>query len=202
MSTERPQKKQLDTKVREQFGTILREIRTSRQMTQAEIAGVAGVSPASIISYEKGNIAPPLDVAVAIAKHLNTSLDEMCGSGEIRISSLADVMKIIAAIDEYSNCMILNDMHIPSDAWSDDEQIEAMQLDESLPVQTVGIGFTHYRLMRFTEGYAKMRTLLSMGHIDHDVFSLWIEKEMMNAKEEERKRAALDAMNRADSGAE
>lgn len=53
----------------------LKELREDNDLTQEECAKIAIISKNSYIRYEKGEREIPLDVAVAFAKHYNTSID-------------------------------------------------------------------------------------------------------------------------------
>jgi transcriptional regulator with XRE-family HTH domain len=53
----------------------LAEVRERRGLTQAELAGAIGVEPAQISNIERGYRSPSIETAVALAEHLDVSLD-------------------------------------------------------------------------------------------------------------------------------
>jgi transcriptional regulator with XRE-family HTH domain len=62
----------------DEFAEALREIRTSRGLTQARLSELLAVSP----SWETGAAAPRLDTLVKIADILDVTLDELVGRTE------------------------------------------------------------------------------------------------------------------------
>jgi transcriptional regulator with XRE-family HTH domain len=64
---------------------IIRERRTELGMSQADLATRVGVDKRQIRRYEAGDAQPGLDVAVAIAKALGISIDELAGQSTRRI---------------------------------------------------------------------------------------------------------------------
>lgn len=59
--------------------TRLEELRIDNDKTQIQCAKAAYISKNSYIRYEKGERTPPLDVAVALAKFYNVSIDYIAG---------------------------------------------------------------------------------------------------------------------------
>lgn len=54
----------------------LRALRRAREMTQAELARLAGISTPYVCEIEKGKVAPSLATARALARVLGVSIDE------------------------------------------------------------------------------------------------------------------------------
>lgn len=54
----------------------LRQVRRSKEMTQAQLAAKCGVSKTFICEIEKGKVNPSLTVARDLAKALNLTIDE------------------------------------------------------------------------------------------------------------------------------
>ena len=84
----------------EKFAERLKEERQKKNMTQAKLAEIAGVSTQTISSYEKGGKSPNLDNAAAIAKALGVSLDYLAGGADetevkMQFKNLADVVVAI-----------------------------------------------------------------------------------------------------------
>ena len=55
----------------------LRAMREARGATQAELAEALGVSRQTVISIEQGRYAPSLELALRLARHFGTSVEEM-----------------------------------------------------------------------------------------------------------------------------
>lgn len=55
----------------------IRELRTARGITQAELASAVGVTRQTIIAIEQGRYSPSLEMAFLIARALGTRLDEV-----------------------------------------------------------------------------------------------------------------------------
>lgn len=69
------------------FGERMRSLRLQHGLTQDELAVKSGISRVSVGFYERGERIPPTDIAAAIAKVLNTSIDYMLsGRGSPRPS--------------------------------------------------------------------------------------------------------------------
>lgn len=60
------------------FGTNVRKYRKKANLTQAELALAASVTPSMINQIEKGIKNPSVLVGFEIAKALETTLDELC----------------------------------------------------------------------------------------------------------------------------
>lgn len=74
------------------FAKKMRECRINLDITQAELAKMAHLSPAAISAYENGGKSPTLDNAIAIADVLGMSLDDLRDSIPRRIT-YADVFE-------------------------------------------------------------------------------------------------------------
>ena len=61
------------------FCISLRERRMREGITQSDLAKRSGLTWRQICSYELGTSTPNVDQALAIAKALGASLDQMCG---------------------------------------------------------------------------------------------------------------------------
>lgn len=60
------------------FADRIKAVRTSNKLTQREFAERVGISPTTLISYEKGGKVPSYDILVRIAKEFSISLDWLC----------------------------------------------------------------------------------------------------------------------------
>ena len=61
------------------FNEVLKYLRTSRGITQAEFAKALGVSPSTIGMYETGEREPNFETEEKIADYFNVSLDVLRG---------------------------------------------------------------------------------------------------------------------------
>ncbi len=57
----------------------LKELRTKRNITQADMAAWIGTVKRNYIRYEKGEVDPPLSKAIALADFFGVSLDYLVG---------------------------------------------------------------------------------------------------------------------------
>ena len=55
----------------------VREQRTQRDMSQADLAGALGVSRQTVISIENGRYMPSLPLAFRIARYFESTVDKM-----------------------------------------------------------------------------------------------------------------------------
>ncbi len=61
------------------FGTILKELRKEKELSQKSLALVLGVSDAIVCKWEKGISEPTASNIFAIAKHFNVNTDYLLG---------------------------------------------------------------------------------------------------------------------------
>ncbi|HXQ75431.1 MAG TPA: helix-turn-helix transcriptional regulator [Acidimicrobiales bacterium] len=63
----------------------VRELRTGRDLSQADVAAALGVSRQTVISIENGRYSPSLPLAFQIARFFDSTVDEMFdASQEVR----------------------------------------------------------------------------------------------------------------------
>lgn len=75
------------------FGITLKNLRTSKQLTQAQLAQRLGLTKSVISAYETGLRMPSYDILIAIAKIFNVSTDFLLGlerKQEVDFSGLND----------------------------------------------------------------------------------------------------------------
>lgn len=66
----------------ENFGNKIRELRLSRNLTQAELSRLIGISKSSVVNYETGTRKIPLTLIRKFADFFNVSLDDLLGITE------------------------------------------------------------------------------------------------------------------------
>jgi transcriptional regulator with XRE-family HTH domain len=62
---------------------ILKKLRKSNNLTQAELGKILGVGKTTISMYETGNSTPSDEIKLKIAEHFNISLDFLLGNSNI-----------------------------------------------------------------------------------------------------------------------
>ncbi len=82
------------------LGTNLKKFRAARGLTQQQVWEAADISKSSYTSYEKGSGMPSADKAVALAKVLGVTLDELLlDEQELSVSEdLAPILKRFEAL--------------------------------------------------------------------------------------------------------
>ena len=65
------------------FGTRLKELRTERRLTQAQISAELGIHSVTYRHYEKNQREPSLELLVTIAKYYDVSTDYLLGLSDI-----------------------------------------------------------------------------------------------------------------------
>ncbi len=94
------------------FAERLKEARTKKNMSQAELAKAIGVSTGTVSVYENPNGAryPAFDKTVAIAETLGVSIDWLCGRDEkAKARSGVEILKDLLDIVEMFDFMVEND---------------------------------------------------------------------------------------------
>lgn len=85
------------------IGNRIKELRTSKNLTQEDIAKMVKVSKATISNYEKGKVSPPIELLIKLAKRYDVSIDWLCGlsNEEIpRLMSYGDAFFRLVEIDK------------------------------------------------------------------------------------------------------
>ena len=75
------------------FNEVLKQLRTSKNVTQAELAKVIGVSASTIGMYESGEREPNFETEEKIADYFNVSLDMLRGKEETKKIDHKDLME-------------------------------------------------------------------------------------------------------------
>lgn len=85
------------------IGNRIKELRTSKNLTQENIAKMVKVSKATISNYEKGKVSPPIELLIKLAERYDVSIDWLCGlsNEEIpRLMSYGDAFFRLVEIDK------------------------------------------------------------------------------------------------------
>ncbi len=73
------------------FGIVLKELRKSRSLTQAELGAAIGLSKAVISKYENGMGYPNFDVLIHIARFFGVTTDYMLGVDQSKTINVSDL---------------------------------------------------------------------------------------------------------------
>lgn len=66
-----------ETSTRSEVGQRIREWRLRRELSQAEVARLAGITQASLSNYENGKRDLPLSTLLGVARALNVSIGDL-----------------------------------------------------------------------------------------------------------------------------
>ena len=111
------------TITKDTFGQRLRSLRTERKLSRAELARRAGLADGVYARYERGECAPGVDVAHAIARALDVSLDYLVGDAPapMRDKSMLYRLELLDGVGEsqrdrilYMLDLMLKDAHVGS----------------------------------------------------------------------------------------
>ena len=75
-----------------QFGSKIKELRKSCDLSQKEVAAQLKVTPTQISDIENGKTAPSFQRAIMLASFFNTSLDYLAGISEKSSSSEIEIL--------------------------------------------------------------------------------------------------------------
>lgn len=74
----------------DRFGRHLRELRKSRNLTQAQLAKKLGGNPAMVCNYERGVHYPPVPTLIKMAEALDVSVDRLLGVEHSQAEQIQD----------------------------------------------------------------------------------------------------------------
>lgn len=78
------------------FGKRVRAAREAKGLTQQQLGELCGVSAVTVISYEKGQKLPHLEVADRLAGALEVSLDRLCGRARVPACDKSSAVEALA----------------------------------------------------------------------------------------------------------
>lgn len=82
-----------------QFGAKIKQTRTERGMTQAELAVAAEVGPNYVPRIERGEMTPSVDAAFRLSRALGLTLDDLC-SPKAKRDPLGSATRQLAALSD------------------------------------------------------------------------------------------------------
>lgn len=95
------------------FNQMLKYLRTSREISQAELARAIGVKPSTIGMYESGDREPNFETEEKIADYFNVSLDVLRGKSTITGHETVDYI----VSPDVSGSMIGTVIEVRPDYW-------------------------------------------------------------------------------------
>ena len=147
----------------------LQELRSSRGLTQEELAEALYVSRTAVSKWESGRGYPSIDSLKALSKYFSVSLDELL-SGEALVqlaenenrSNLRSVCELLfGAVDLLSVCLVLLPLYPEPSAG----QVYAVSLLAYTPVNTV-IRLLHWLLFLALVGLGGAKLLFTQRKIE------------------------------------
>ena len=139
------------------IGNRIKELRTSKNLTQEDIAKMVKVSKATISNYEKGKVSPPIELLIKLAERYDVSIDWLCGlsNEEIpRLMSYGDAFFRLVEIDKVIGFSV-EDVTFFSNHRGTDVLFDAT-------------------LTKALEEYQEMVNLRDNNTISEHLFNLWI----------------------------
>lgn len=108
----------------------LKELRTSINMSQAELAEALGISPAAVGMYESGSRLPKYEILEKIADYFNVSIDYLRGV-ESRTVRLLDT-EHLELMQRYDSRPQLRRLIAAAEKLSDDDLERITKMTEAL----------------------------------------------------------------------
>lgn len=145
------------------FSDKVRRLRAENKLSQRAFAERIGVSPTTIVSYEKGGKVPAYEVLVNICREFGVSLDWLCdinADAEKPKETAADVARMVAKVMRMCNSY----------------SIEEGDSDSAI----IELSFISKELRSFLMEYSKMARLLKDKVIDQELFDLWYNKKIVD----------------------
>jgi transcriptional regulator with XRE-family HTH domain len=84
------------------FAYILKNLRTQRNMSQADLARLLGISRSAVSSYENGSRSPDKDILLKIAVIFQVSIDYLLGYDKPVINNSSEYGQILS---KYMKCL-------------------------------------------------------------------------------------------------
>ena len=82
-----------------QLGKRVRKIRLERDMTQAQLAGLANVGANYVPRLERGEMVPSVENTCRIARALGVTVDELCGRSRGEVVDVTQLVRRLKSSD-------------------------------------------------------------------------------------------------------
>lgn len=139
------------------FADRLKELRSDLGLTQAEFVDGLGITSSALSSYEKNIKNPSIIVAKKIAEKYNVSIDWLCGLSNRKAIVDESYFHTYADIFRY----VYN---------KDSKNFTGLVTHYIASIEKVA--------RQFSSEYNRMLELRERNVIDHELFDLWIEKNL------------------------
>lgn len=147
----------------------IKELRTTKGLTQKEFAESINVSTVSVSSYETGVKTPSLDMILSIAQNYNISIDWLCGLSDNvvldnHITTYKDLFRLFITL---LDVRYENESTIPI--------IDMIDTDNDSVILTL------HKDKNFQDFFSKWCDIFKLyceKTIDTDLYKMWIEKQL------------------------
>lgn len=198
------------------FSKRLRDTRREKNITQAQLAKMSGVTAATISAYEstdsKKGCNPSLENAAKLAEALSVSLDWLCGSAANKSKvETVDFLKMLVKMSDRTGISIdsvefadKENQEILKNAFNSvvDEDVfrdcyfHCNDTGEKFSYIVNCLAFSNWQIDRFLGEWQKMKALYDSNTIDESLYKLWLDKQFSDIeqkeKEEEEHRKELE----------
>lgn len=86
--------------LKERLGNKVKELRERRRLNQRELAELAGTTPPTLISIEKGRKTTDIDTLARIARQLGTTPAELLAEPGASQDTLREILVLLTALNE------------------------------------------------------------------------------------------------------
>lgn len=155
--------------MKDNFSTRIKELRTSKELTQKELAETLNISTVSVSSYETGTKTPSLDMVKNIAQKCNVSIDWLCG--------LSDNMTLDNHITTYKELFRL--FITVLDVRYQKEQPNS--IIDVIDTEKMSVRIALHDDINFQTFFSKWRDISKLhneGTVDDDLYQMWIAKQL------------------------
>lgn len=151
------------------FSTRIKELRTSKKLTQKELAETLNISTVSVSSYETGVKTPSLDMMLNIAQKYNVSIDWLCGLSDKvtpgnSITTYKDIFRLFVTVLDARY-----------------ENKENIPIIDTINAETSAVCLTLHDDKNFQNFFSKWCDIFKLhceGTIDDDLYQMWIERQL------------------------
>lgn len=149
-----------------EFSNRLKELRTSKNMTQKQFADLVGTTSVTLSAYENNTKKPSLDIVKKIAEKCKVSIDWLCGLSDMqnresepyKVETYSDFIQFIFKLEETNLAIRLN-------SFTHSPETDACE-----------IGFHDYIIKFLLTSWVKTGALYKDGTIDETIYTAWKEK--------------------------
>ena len=152
------------------FADRLRELRTKKNLTQAQFVDGLGITASALSAYEKNLKNPSISVAKRIADKYHVSIDWLCGlsdktNDEDAIKTYADLIKTLLNIQSLDLVPMSFALRAFDKYNSSTEKYETW----------AGLLIDDEKIYHIMQDILKMQNVLNDGTINHDIYNTWLD---------------------------